>query len=308
MPAVYIRNLAKNYGAQQVLKKLDLTIEEGQFYALMGPNGSGKSTLAAILASVVTRDDGVVEIYGRRPEQARRWTGYIPQENFSIPQLTGRENLAYFSGLCGYSGRRASRMVDDLLQKIGLAAEADKKAAQYSGGMRKRLELATALLPDIRLLILDEPTSGLDPAARRDFFKLIQEVKKQSTAILLITHTGTDAELADRVGLIDRGRIIAEDTPMGLRSTCGRGDVITIETAAHSAMAAGLLRGYSLRQPISESAGGYRLYAENGEKIVPELIQVLARSGIRVIRSEVSQATLEDVFFKLTEKVRQEVM
>lgn len=307
MHAVYIENLNKSYGATPVLKGINLAIEPGEFYALMGPNGSGKSTLASVLASVVKFDSGIVEIYGRRPEQARRWIGYIPQDNFSVPQLTGRENLYYFAGLSGYSGAKARQIVEDMLDKMGLSAEANKKASQYSGGMRKRLELATTLLPEIRILILDEPTTGLDPTARRDFFSLINAIKDQAASIILITHTGTDAELADRVGLIDQGRFIAEDTPLSLRANFASEDLITFETITKSDRVADLIRKYSLSQKIADTGNGYKIYAHNGEKLVPQITQILNQSGFRVIRTEVTKPTLEDVFFKLTQKIIQEV-
>ncbi|MDG7006898.1 MAG: ABC transporter ATP-binding protein [Nitrososphaerota archaeon] len=170
-----------------------MDVEAGEFYALMGPNGSGKSTLTAIIASVVSFDSGTVEVFGEEPTRAQKSFGYIPQDNFSIPPLTGRENLIYFAGVLGYSGREDHAMADDLLGKVGLTGDADKRAGRYSGGMRKRLELVTALFPGIRLLTLDEPTTGLDPAARRGFFDLVTGTVGEGMSILLITHLGADA-------------------------------------------------------------------------------------------------------------------
>lgn len=210
MYAVYTENLTKKYKDHQVLKGINLKIKGGEFYALMGPNGSGKSTLVSIIASVRPYGKGKVEIYGKRPEEAKELIGYVPQQNFSLPLLTGRENLMYFAGLLGYSKGRAKELVDDLLDKVGLNKEADKRVSKYSGGMKKKLEIATAFFPEIKVLILDEPTTGLDPSARKDFFGMIKEIKEEKTTILLITHIGADAELASRVGLIDNGRIVAD--------------------------------------------------------------------------------------------------
>jgi len=221
MDAIYAEKLTKRYGDNEVLKGVNLKIEEGEFYALMGPNGSGKTTLASIIVSVRSPTGGRIEVYGRKPEDAKELIGYVPQENFSSPILTGKENLMYFAGLLGYPKKKAERIVDGLLNRMGLSKDANKRVSDYSGGMRKRLEVATALLPGIRLLILDEPTTGLDPSARRKFLGSLQGLRKEKVTILLITHIGADAELASRVGLIDEGEIIAEDEPERLKERSG---------------------------------------------------------------------------------------
>jgi ABC-2 type transport system ATP-binding protein len=307
MQAIHVENLYKAYGSAQVLNGLNLDVNEGEFYALMGPNGSGKSTLAAIIASVTRSDRGTVELFGQKPEQARKIIGYVPQDTYSIPLLTGRENLIYFAGLLGYSGKAARTMADELLSKVGLTAEADKRASRYSGGMRKRLEVATALFPGIRILILDEPTTGLDPAARREFFDLITGTVDQGTSILLITHLGTDAELAAKVGLMYQGKIIAEGTPESLKRTYATVDVITVETSIHSQQVAHLLEAYSKEGKLAETQNGYRIYAHDGAELVPEVIHALDRAGVREKRIEVATASLEDVFFRLTAHPMHEV-
>jgi len=229
--AVHIEDLVKTYGSRRVLDGVNLDVQEGEFYALMGPNGSGKTTLASIIAAVKTQDSGIVEVYGNKPAQAKEFLGYVPQENFSSPKLSGKENLVYFAGLLGYSRSRANQQVVEMLQSVGLSEEADKRVDKYSGGMRKKLEVATAIFPGIKVLILDEPTTGLDPAARRSFFSMIQEIMDRKTSIILITHIGSDAELASRVGLIDNGKMIAEGTPDELKRKHAIEDVITVETA-----------------------------------------------------------------------------
>ncbi|MGD0857361.1 MAG: ABC transporter ATP-binding protein [Dehalococcoidia bacterium] len=307
MYAINIENLHKSYGANKVLNGINLSVSGGEFYALMGPNGSGKTTLSSIIASVATFDSGTLEIFGKKPEQAKRLIGYVPQDNFSSLLLTGRENLTYFAGLLGYSGNGTHHMVEEMLNKIGLAPDADKRVSHYSGGMRKKLEAATALFPGIRILILDEPTTGLDPRARRDFFSLIQGIKDENTSIFLITHIGTDAELATRVGLIDKGKIIAEDTPDALKAAYTAEDAITIDTSVRNERAAALIKGFSSERKIFETETGYRIYAPDGGQVVPKVARTLDQAGYRVTRTEVTKPTLEDVFFKLTDRTMQEV-
>jgi ABC-2 type transport system ATP-binding protein len=305
--SIYIKDLKKSYGAQKVLDGVDLVVEEGEFYALMGPNGSGKSTLSSIMASVTKFDSGILEIHGRKAEQARQMISYIPQENFSVPQLSGRENLVYFASILGIGGRDARGLIKQMLEKIGLTQDADKQFSHYSGGMKKRLELATALFPGVRVLILDEPTTGLDPAARRDFFALLGNIKHDQTSIFLITHLGSDAEAASRVGLIHKGKIIAEGTPATLRIQYAPEETVTIETPTLSSNCETILKAFSDGQKVAQLQNGYRIYARDGGQILPQVVRALNQAGITVNRTEVAKPTLEDVFFKLTEQPMREV-
>ena len=306
MFAIHVENLAKTYDGRRVLDGVNVDVPEGEFYALMGPNGSGKTTLASIIAAVKMQDSGVVEVYGNRPAQAKESIGYVPQENFSSPKLSGKENLIYFAGLLGYSRSQANQLAAGMLNKLGLSEEADKRVAKYSGGMRKRLEVATAIFPGTKVLILDEPTTGLDPAARRSFFSMIQEIMDKKTSIFLITHIGSDAELASRVGLIDNGKMIAEGTPDELKRKHAVEDVITVETAVKSDSVISVLEGFSIDGRVAESEAGYKIYSRNGDRVLADVVRSLDQAGHRVARIEMARPTLEDVFFRLTERNLQE--
>lgn len=306
MLAIHVENLVKTYSGRRVLDAVNLDVHEGEFYALMGPNGSGKTTLASIIAAVKTQDSGIVEVYGKKPAQAKESIGYVPQENFSSLRLSGRENLVYFANLLGYSRSQADQLVAEMLKNIGLSEEADKRVAKYSGGMRKRLEVATAIFPGTKVLILDEPTTGLDPAARRSFFGLIQEIMGKKASVILITHIGSDAELASRVGLIDNGRMIAEGTPDDLKRKHAVEDVITVETAVKTSNVLSTLKGFSISGRVAESAAGYKIYSQNGDRILADVVRSLDQAGQKVMRIEMARPTLEDVFFKLTERPLEE--
>jgi ABC-2 type transport system ATP-binding protein len=213
----------------------------------------------------------------------------------------------YFAGLLGYSKNTSEKKVNELLKKIGLTEDANKRVSDYSGGMRKRLEVATALFPGIKILILDEPTTGLDPSARRKFLGLIQELRKEKTTVLLITHIGADAELASRVGLIDEGKIIAEDEPERLKKASGLKDVINIETTIKSETVANVLSKFSEKQKVLETDVGYRVYCEDVEEATPSIVRALDAIGCKATRIETEKPSLEDVFFKLTERMVREV-
>ncbi|KYK32115.1 MAG: ABC transporter ATP-binding protein [Theionarchaea archaeon] len=300
MDAITIKNVTKTYNTTDVLKRVNLTVPQGESYSLMGPNGSGKTTLVSIIASIRSPTSGIVKIFGKLPEDARSLIGYVPQENFSSPLLTGKENLMYFARILGFSKEEAASLADDLLDKIGLLKDADKRVAQYSGGMRKRLEVATALFPGIKLLILDEPTTGLDPSARRTFFGLLEEIKEKDTTILLVTHIGADAELAKRVGLIDKGVIIAEGEPEELKDESGLENALTVETVVKSGTVVGVLKRFG--DPVLETDTGYRIHCKNAEEIIPDMVRSLDAAGVKVTRLEMTKPTLEDVFFHLTGK------
>jgi ABC-2 type transport system ATP-binding protein len=304
--AIHVENLVKTYGSRRVLDVINLDVPEGEFYALMGPNGSGKTTLASIIAAVKTQDSGIVEVYGNKPAQAKEFIGYVPQENFSSPKLSGKENLVYFANLLGYSRQQSNAMVAEVLKNVGLSEEADKRVAKYSGGMRKRLEVATAIFPGIKVLILDEPTTGLDPAARRSFFSMTQDIIGRKTSIILITHIGSDAELASRVGLINNGKMIAEGTPDELKRKHAVEDVITVETAVKTDSLLSVLKGYSINEKVVESETGYKIYSRNGDRVMADVVRSLDQAGHKVMRIEMARPTLEDVFFRLTEKHLQE--
>jgi len=306
--AIHVEKLVKTYNSQRVLDGVNIDVAEGEFYALMGPNGSGKTTLASIIAAVKTQDSGIVEVYENKPAQAKEFIGYVPQENFSSPKLSGRENLVYFANLLGYSRSQANQLVVEMLKNVGLSEEADKRVAKYSGGMRKRLEVATAIFPGIKVLILDEPTTGLDPTARRSFFSMIKEIMDKKTSIMLITHIGSDAELASRVGLIDNGKMIAEGTPDELKRKHAVEDVITVETAVKSNSVLSVLKGYSINGKVVESEAGYKIYSQNGDKVLADVVRGLDQARHKVMRIEMARPTLEDVFFRLTERHLQEAI
>jgi ABC-2 type transport system ATP-binding protein len=306
MDAITVSNLTKKFGGNEALRGVNLRIKEGEFYALMGPNGSGKTTLASIVAATRQLTTGTVSIYGKPPEQAKEFIGYVPQENFSSPKLTARENLAYFAQLLNHTGGEARELVEEMLHRIGLTQDANKRVDKLSGGMRKRLEVATALFPGIRILILDEPTTGLDPTARRNFFGLITEIKDRKTTILLITHLGSDAELASRVGLIDNGQLIAEDTPESLKRNHELEDVITLDVAVRTEGIIKMLRDFSEGGRLLETEDGYRIYSRNASQLIAEVARKLDHAGYKVTRIEMTRPSLEDVFFKLTSKAIRE--
>lgn len=298
MDAISLQNVSKSYKNASVLKNVTITIKKGEFYALMGPNGSGKTTLVSIIASVSLPTEGTITVCGR--SNAKELVSYVPQENFSSPLLTGKENLMYFAQLYGVKRSKAALLTDTILDKIKLSDVAEKRVSTYSGGMRKRLEVGTGFFPGTDVLLLDEPTTGLDPSARREFLGMIKEMNENGKTILLITHIGEDAELASRVGFIHEGVIIAEDTPETLKRKSGLTNVITIETLIKTEKVYNTLKQFSDKEKVLEIEKGYRIYCENPDKVLPLIVRSLDRVGCT--KTIVEAPSLEDVFFALTEK------
>ncbi len=307
MKILRISDLHKRYGDMEVLKGVSLNINQGEMYALMGPNGSGKTTLTSIIACTNAPTIGRVEIFGhdvvKEAEKAKNVIGYVPQEKFSSPLLTGEENLLYFIRLSGVPKKDATILTKELLKKMNLQEDARKRVAHYSGGMRKKLEVATALLPNVKLLILDEPTTGLDPSARKKFLSKLKDIQKEGVAIFFVTHIGEDAEIASKVGFINEGTIIIEDEPDRLRKTNGMDQSgMSIETSIKSENVYSTIKTCVNDGNLFETRTGYRFFCKQPEDILNKVTRKLGLLGCKITHTEKTGLSLEDIFYRLTEK------
>jgi ABC-2 type transport system ATP-binding protein len=304
--ALVVESLIKEYAQTRALKGIDMSIKEGEFYALMGPNGSGKTTLVSIIASVTLPTSGEVTVYGHDiadgAEEARRLIGYLPEKNFSSPLLSGEENLMYFAQLWGLPKSEARNLAHELLVKVGLPAEGKKRVSHYSSGMKRRLELATILFPGMKILILDEPVTGLDPSARKEFLGFLREINKEGATIFLITHIGEDAEVASRVGLIDGGKLIAEGKPGELKRNSGLSSVVSVKLGLKNREILVSLGSFGKEGKVLEVEDGYRVYCEDAEEAAPGILKALGALGYEASRVGIEKPSLEDVFFALTKK------
>ncbi len=232
-PAISISGLHKHYGALHAVDGLDLEIPRGEVFALLGPNGAGKSTTVEILEGFRKRTSGDVRVLGVDPQSAtKEWrdrVGVMLQGTSERGLLTARESLQYAARLY-----RNARDVDETLEAVGLTEKAGAKPATLSGGQRRRLDVAIALVGRPELVFLDEPTTGFDPEARRQFWDLIESVRGDGTTVVLTTHYLDEADhLADRIGIIAEGRLVALDTPAGLRSRANAAHVSWVEDGTH---------------------------------------------------------------------------
>ena len=302
-PILSVKNISKRYGGRIAIENICFNVFRGEVLALLGPNGAGKTTVLRIVSGIARPDNGYVRINGLDPSdpRARSLIGYCPQEPVVYDDLTGLENMLFYAGLYGLSGSEAKRRCMDLLEFVGLSDYASRLVKTYSGGMRRRLSFAIALIGDPMLLILDEPTTGMDPQARREIWAKILGIVKEGRAVIVATHYMEEAEqLANRVIIMDRGRIIAEGVPEELKTRYGPRAVILLKILDRHAEALDALRGIVSEGEILEEDGEIKIHVDDPDEAMPRIVSRLLQEGIKLEMLRVIRPTLEDVFLRLT--------
>lgn len=310
-PAVEARQLIKTYpGDVTALNGMDITVEPGTVFGLLGPNGAGKSTTVKILTTLARPDSGTATVAGhdvlRHPDRVRRAIGVVAQNSGADPGATGRENLRLQGRLYGSKGAGLDRRVAELLDRFTLTDAADRQVKGYSGGMRRRLDVALGLVHRPEVLFLDEPTTGLDPQARSAMWDEIGRLSgEEGLTILLTTHYLEEADrLAGRVAIVDRGRVVVEGTPDLLKGEL-RGDAVHLELRSGVGEAGRTL----LRNALGGLPGvhevlveGHRVSvrADDGAAAMPALLGALERAGVAVAAATVARPSLDDVYLRYT--------
>ena len=307
--AIVARDLRKTYGKDVVaLDGLSLSVPAGTIFGVLGPNGAGKSTTVRILATLSTPDAGSAEVAGAdvlaRPQEVRRRIGYVGQNSGVDKEATGRENLVLQGRLQGMAGRDVVRRVDELMEVIDLRAAQNRLVRTYSGGMRRRLDIAMGLVHRPKVLFLDEPTTGLDPESRAAMWSEVRRLSEaEALTILLTTHYLEEVDrLAQAMVIVDRGRVVAEGTPDELKRQL-QGDAIRVHLAepAQAQVARETAERLGLREPLVLEAGRVlTARAENGGQAVPGLLTALDGAGVRVEEVTVARPSLDDVYLALT--------
>jgi ABC-2 type transport system ATP-binding protein len=295
---VSISNLSYSYGPRLALDHLSLTVNRGEIFGFLGPNGSGKSTLFRILSTLIPAPANAVKIFGedlsRELNNVRRRIGVVFQSPSLDKQLTAEENLRHHGHLYGLHGLDLEHRIATQLKKVALLDRARERVDGFSGGMRRRVELAKGLLNQPEILLLDEPSTGLDPGARIDLWRSLQEIQASGVTILLTTHLMDEADRCSRLAILQAGQLIACDTPIALKDAIG-GDVITIMSRDPDALNQVLQEKMDLKPVRVESL--LRIERPRGHECVPRIIEA-APSMVDSI--SVGKPTLEDVFIKLT--------
>jgi ABC-2 type transport system ATP-binding protein len=303
-PAIEAIELVKTYKAGvTALAGLSFNVEPGTVFGLLGPNGAGKSTTVKILTTLSAPDSGTALVGGvdvvKHPERVRRLIGAVAQESGSIAALTGRQNLRLQGDLQGMPARDLSRRSEQLLDTFGLTDAADRTVKTYSGGMRRRLDIAIALVHQPEVLFLDEPTTGLDPEARADTWRALNELAaRQQLTILLTTHYLEEADqFASGLAIIDRGQIVAEGTPDELKAAL-RGDSVVVQMGDRRGAGIGERALLGLTDVGSVALDGTALRARvpDGARLLPSMLAALDGAGLQVESVAVSRPSLDDVY------------
>ena len=306
--AVVAENIYKTYKKSDVpaLDGVSISIESGKVYGLLGPNGAGKTTLIRVLATLLKPDSGSATVEGidvvADPIGVRTRIGLGGQYAAVDEFLTGRENVVMVGRLYNLSMAEAQARAAEVLERINLVDAADRQVQTYSGGMRRRLDLAASLVGRPEVLFLDEPTTGIDPRSRVDIWELIRELVSGGTTLLLTTQYLEEADfLADAIGVIDQGRLIAEGTSDSLKETIG-GVVVRLEVGdEHCATAIAAINNLTGADPLhDEDRGLLVIPAEEGSRSLVEVVRAMDDASVPIMDIELHKPTLDDVFLSLT--------
>jgi ABC-2 type transport system ATP-binding protein len=306
-PILRCAGLRKAFGARQAVDDVSFEIGPGETYGLLGPNGAGKTTTISMVSGILTRDGGEVAVVGEPMDTtrtaAKRLVGIVPQDLAIYPDLTAHENLVYFGRLYGLGGPGLRARIDEVLEVVELTDRRNERTAGYSGGMKRRLNIAIGLLHKPRLLILDEPTVGVDPQSRNAILASVEALGSEGIGILYTTHYMEEAErLCDRIGVMDQGRIIAEGTRAELVQLVGGTDRVALAANGDLAAAVDALRELPGVHGATVHDGGLDVLVDGAAEHLPRLLELVARTGASIRSVEVIEPDLEAVFLKLTGK------
>ncbi|QIP85366.1 ATP-binding cassette domain-containing protein [Streptomyces sp. Tu 2975] len=303
--AIVVEGVRKRYGDKSALDGLDLTVARGTVHGVLGPNGAGKTTAVRVMATLLRHDEGVVRVAGHdvrtQAGEVRRRIGLLGQHAAVDEELGGRQNLEMFGRLYHLGARRAGTRADELLERFDLADTGRKAVKLYSGGMRRRLDLAASLITEPEVLFLDEPTTGLDPRGRAEVWASVRSLVGAGTTVLLTTQYLEEADqLADRISVVDAGRVIAEGTADELKAKTGgdRIDVV-LRDADRLALVASLLPGEATVDPdrrLVSAPVSDRMAA------LTETVRALEAAGVEAEDLSVRRPTLDEVFLHLTKE------
>ncbi|WP_135604787.1 ABC transporter ATP-binding protein [Methanococcoides sp. NM1] len=302
---ITVEDLSKQYDGFTAVEGVSFDIKRGEIFGLLGPNGAGKSTIISILCCLLEPTAGRVTIDGfdveKNATDIKKIIGVVPQEISLYYTLTARENLAFYAKIYGLSGRAMKDRIEELLDMVGLTDRADDRLEGYSGGMKRRINIAVALLHNPRILFLDEPSTGVDPQSRKRIYDTIRDLNRQGTTVLLTTHQMEDAEkLCHRIAIVDKGKLIALDTLQGLLKLVGESDIIQVTSKELPPEAADTIQQIDNVQKVVVDGGSITIGLVQGRESLAGIIDILIASGTKVESIQIKEPDLETLFLHLT--------
>ena len=300
-----VKSLRKVFGDLTAVDRISFDVEEGEIFGFLGPNGAGKTTTISMICGLLEPTDGDVHVEGvsirKNPRAVKRRLGVVPQDVAIYEELSARQNLKFWGGIFNLSGARLNGRVDELLEQVGLSDRADEPTKKFSGGMKRRLNLALGLVHDPKLILLDEPTVGIDPQARHKILDIVKNTVSTGRTVLYTTHYLEEAEdLCDRLAIIDHGQILAQGTVPELKAQLGEGSLLTLQgsfTAPDLQEATARIEGLL---PLEiEDQRAMLLVGSQGPGVSRTLESLFAR-GLTFDDITIKEPNLEDLFLKLT--------
>jgi ABC-2 type transport system ATP-binding protein len=303
---IEVKNLTKRFGDFCAVDSLSFNVGHGEVFGLLGPNGAGKSTLIRMMTTLVPPTSGSALVGGfdvaRQANDVRRCIGVIPQAMTSDMDLSAEENIGIFARLYGITGEKRRRAVRDLLAAVDLAQWADKPVKMFSGGMRRRLEIARGLVHQPKIFFLDEPTTGLDPVSRVSVWEMLSRLKRErDLTILVTTHYMDEADkLCDRIAIVDHGKLVALDSPLKLKASIPGKNVLEVSFQTVPPGWPETLRNLPEVANVHADGNVFRLSSDNGPKTTVALVEAARSAGVTVSSLSVQSTTLDDVFVHYT--------
>lgn len=307
MDSIKVENLAKKFNNFTAVDNISFSVQSGELFGLLGPNGAGKTTIINMLSTLLEKTSGYAEVSGldvsKNKDAVRSNIGIVFQEPALDAKLTGKENLEFHAMMYGMGKEERNKRISEVLNLVELSDKADLLVEKYSGGMKRRLEIARGLIHWPKVLFLDEPTLGLDTQTRRHIWDYIKKLNRESgITIILTTHYMEEADyLCGRVAIIDHGKIVALDTPEKLKDLLG-GDVVLLEASGNTDAFMKLLKDFKWLKTMKQHNGNITLSMEKAERRIPDLINVAQKAGVVITSVNLHKPSLEDVFLHFTGK------
>ncbi|MCX7923810.1 MAG: ABC transporter ATP-binding protein [Clostridia bacterium] len=305
MSFLEVKGISKKFGDLKAVDNISFEVEEGEVFGLLGPNGAGKSTLISMITTLLKPDSGDVIInglnLGKHAMEIKEILGLVPQEISLYPTLTARENLVFWGRMYGLKGTQLKERVDEALEIAGLQDRAKDRIDKYSGGMKRRINIAAALMHHPKILIMDEPTVGIDPQSRNHILETVVKLNKEGMTVIYTSHYMEEVEfLCTRIAIVDHGKVIAKGTKEELRKLVGNRDTINIGVANASDKVLSTIRDTNGVESLSVEDGKIKIIARGADELLAKVISILDSQRCKIQSVNVEQSNLESVFLHLT--------
>lgn len=305
MDIINIKEIYKEYDKNVAVNGIDLNVKKGEIYGILGPNGAGKSTLIGMICGLVKKDSGEI-IYEEDTNNIKKWKeniGIVPQDFALYWDLTAEENVKFFCSLYGYKGEELKRRVEKVLEFVGLTDVKNKVASSYSGGMKRRLNIACAIAHSPKLIIMDEPTVGIDPQSRNHVLESVKKLRDDGATVIYTSHYMQEVdELCDRIAIVDKGKIIAEGTSEELKYLVSNKKIYYLKLNKEISGIEEKLKEVSGISNVTFEEGKYRIETLKSTNLIYKIVEIVSQMGVEILNISNEEVTLEHVFLALTGK------